>query len=572
VIVATHLALNSCTSGETRCAATQSADQFQEPFSATLLAVSRASSDSDRANDSGGKTARRQKSTSDEAKAPVAVSTGHIDMPAIPLQPTVPLQQVVPVQQTEGTDRDVAALQPFVVSAESKVSLPGADPEGTKAPNVPPADTGNHASNAVGNANPVAPSQTVKGADANIAVNAESDTDARAAQTTIANATQATIPNATQAIVANAAQATIAKAAQNPFSEDASTVILSAEPTPVVHAAPTASAHGAADSKLSARMTDQATPVVSTPDQAMLPPGVSVPGISVDQLVSPAPQSGGSLGTVKAGVPSVNSNSTPNSKTAPAINSKDGSKETTNGPSALKLPTQSASDQTESQAGSQSATPSGDQSQSGASSQGQNTVAVPLSFTSHAAAAFSNAQSTSTVSLAPGSSTHAGVAASDGRTADNAASVATAPLQSPPVINTAKLIQTMSQSEMRVGMHSNEFGAISISTSSVRDLISAQISLDHGELAKVIAAHLPEMQARMGGNQAVDVRIDMNSDKSGQGAGTSGSTARPAPRRTVRLNSRDIRRGAGNNRATQPRAMRAAGLSKGSCRPHRRRR
>jgi hypothetical protein len=89
--------------------------------------------------------------------------------------------------------------------------------------------------------------------------------------------------------------------------------------------------------------------------------------------------------------------------------------------------------------------------------------------------------------------------------------------QASPVINTAKLIQSMGQSEMRVGMRSNEFGNISISTSSTRDLISAQISLDHGELAKAIAMHLPEMQARMGGNQALDLRIDMN----GQGTGTS---------------------------------------------------
>jgi hypothetical protein len=94
--------------------------------------------------------------------------------------------------------------------------------------------------------------------------------------------------------------------------------------------------------------------------------------------------------------------------------------------------------------------------------------------------------------------------------------------QTSPVINTAKLIQNMGQSEMRVGMRSSEFGNISISTSTVRDGVSAQISLDHGELAKTLAAHLPEMQARLGGNQSVDVRIDMNGARSGQGTGTTG--------------------------------------------------
>jgi len=76
---------------------------------------------------------------------------------------------------------------------------------------------------------------------------------------------------------------------------------------------------------------------------------------------------------------------------------------------------------------------------------------------------------------------------------------------------------------MRVGMRSNEFGNISISTSATRDSISAQISLDHGELAKALAAHLPEIQARLGSNQPVDVRIDTSGSRGGLGAGTSGS-------------------------------------------------
>lgn len=72
---------------------------------------------------------------------------------------------------------------------------------------------------------------------------------------------------------------------------------------------------------------------------------------------------------------------------------------------------------------------------------------------------------------------------------------------------------------MRVGMRSNEFGNISINTSATKELVSAQISVDHGELAKTIATHLPEMQTRLGSNQAVDLRIDMNGQR--QGTGTS---------------------------------------------------
>jgi hypothetical protein len=100
----------------------------------------------------------------------------------------------------------------------------------------------------------------------------------------------------------------------------------------------------------------------------------------------------------------------------------------------------------------------------------------------------------------------------------------TAASQTLPVINSARLIQSMGQTEMRVGMRSSEFGSISISTSATRDLISAQISVDHGELAKTLAAHLPEMQARLGSNQAMDVRIDMNGTATGTGTGQGAGT------------------------------------------------
>jgi hypothetical protein len=88
-------------------------------------------------------------------------------------------------------------------------------------------------------------------------------------------------------------------------------------------------------------------------------------------------------------------------------------------------------------------------------------------------------------------------------------------------MNTVRLIQALGQSEIRVGMRSSEFGNISISTSVTRDVISGQISVDHGELAKTIAAGLPEMQARLGGNQAVDFKIEMNGAGTAHGAETS---------------------------------------------------
>lgn len=116
----------------------------------------------------------------------------------------------------------------------------------------------------------------------------------------------------------------------------------------------------------------------------------------------------------------------------------------------------------------------------------------------------------------------AGVAGAAAKPHETTAPSAVAAPKELPVINTAKLIQAMGQSEMRVGVRTNEFGNISIKTSATRDLISAQISLDHGELARTIATHLPEMQAKLGGSQGMEVRIDMSREGSSQGSGMSG--------------------------------------------------
>jgi hypothetical protein len=203
-------------------------------------------------------------------------------------------------------------------------------------------------------------------------------------------------------------------------------------------------------------------------------------------------------------------------------NGKDGADNAINDATGLKQHAQVASDQNASPTGSQATAQSGDQSQGDASQQGQSAAPAQVSLANHTVAAVDHGQNAG-IAAAPlqTAPTPAGVTAHTAKTADTASPATIALPQAVPVINTAKLIQSMGQSEMRVGMRSNDFGNISISTSATRDLISAQISLDHGELARTLAAHLPEMQARLGGSQAMDVRIDMNGQATGQGTGTS---------------------------------------------------
>ena len=244
-------------------------------------------------------------------------------------------------------------------------------------------------------------------------------------------------------------------------------------------------------------------------------------GVSIGQLLppsetAPTTQGGGVTAIGLGRVTGKDASLAGASSTTPANSAEDGGDA-----AGLKMRATSGPGQPRIKEGLQDAPPSGSQSQGAGSMPGAASTQSQLDPANRTLAAIPHTVSVGSVSAgqvlpaAPASATDLGHGAKMPET------TSTAPATPPvalPVINTAKLIQTMGQSEMRVGMHSNEFGNISITTSSVRDLVSAQISLDHGELAKAIAMHLPEMQARLGGNSAMDVRIDMN----GQAAGTSG--------------------------------------------------
>lgn len=77
-------------------------------------------------------------------------------------------------------------------------------------------------------------------------------------------------------------------------------------------------------------------------------------------------------------------------------------------------------------------------------------------------------------------------------------------------INTARVIQTMSESEMRVGMHSSDFGDISIRTSVSQQQMMAQISVDHRDLSSAISARIPAVQAKLGNEFGLNASIEVS--------------------------------------------------------------
>jgi hypothetical protein len=112
-----------------------------------------------------------------------------------------------------------------------------------------------------------------------------------------------------------------------------------------------------------------------------------------------------------------------------------------------------------------------------------------------------------------------------------------------PAINSAQLMQNMHGSEMRVGMNSAEFGNISISTAVSHQAVSTQITLDHAELGRMLAVHLPSIEQKLGTAYGLQARVELrdsnnlaNGDTSGsaqnnnrQSQGRSAGTGSPAP-------------------------------------------
>ncbi|MGA2832737.1 MAG: hypothetical protein ABSE55_06660 [Terracidiphilus sp.] len=351
---------------------------------------------------------------------------------------------------------------------------------------------------------------------------------ANAAPNTVAHVTANNDPDsnisAAHDVVANTVHNDVPNVAVNTVSNTS----LNADQVSTAHAAqPASSKEGAAPVAGTDSTNRPITPAVSA-DQATLATGLSVPEAVTVQLPAQNLFTDGSLVASQAGLSGLNSTSIAKPSAVSSVSGKAGLTNDADDTTGLKQHAPSQSNAATFQSGSQETTQSANQSQISVSSQAQGTAASQANFASHTVVDSTHSQNAAITSPVQTSPTPSGNAGHAAITPDRAAPAATAAPQASPVVNTARLIQNVGQSEMRVGMRSNEFGNISISTSATRDSISAQISLDHGELAKTLTAHLPEIQAKLSSNQSVDVRIDSNGARGGLGAGTSGDSSKGA--------------------------------------------
>jgi hypothetical protein len=84
----------------------------------------------------------------------------------------------------------------------------------------------------------------------------------------------------------------------------------------------------------------------------------------------------------------------------------------------------------------------------------------------------------------------AGVAQSQAQ-GENAAAYPTS------LVHSARLAERIGETELRLGIRAGEFGSVDIRTSMVRNQFTAEISVERGELGRVMAAELPSLQNRL---------------------------------------------------------------------------
>ena len=93
-------------------------------------------------------------------------------------------------------------------------------------------------------------------------------------------------------------------------------------------------------------------------------------------------------------------------------------------------------------------------------------------------------------------------------------------------INSARLMQTVGETEMHVGMRTAEFGDISIRTSVSAQQLVAQIAVDHGGLGQAISAHISTMQSKLGEDSGLQTSIEVRH----LGSSLSGETGQSSQR------------------------------------------
>lgn len=146
-----------------------------------------------------------------------------------------------------------------------------------------------------------------------------------------------------------------------------------------------------------------------------------------------------------------------------------------------------------------------------------------------AAVQLQSASAIGSTSGATGSPTSSTVTPDTGGTAASSPSPASVPgsgslAAGMPGVSSAQLIQSVRHAEMRLGMQSDEFGSMSISTTLGKQVLSAQISTGHLELGRALAAHLPAMEQKLSTAYGLPAKVEVNNGGSSSNTPSDGQS------------------------------------------------
>jgi flagellar hook-length control protein FliK len=87
------------------------------------------------------------------------------------------------------------------------------------------------------------------------------------------------------------------------------------------------------------------------------------------------------------------------------------------------------------------------------------------------------------------------------------------------LLNSAKMVERLGQAELRVGLQAGEFGRVDIRTSMLHNQFTAHISVERGELSKILASELPSLQSRLSEQRFPAGSITVEQQSKGGSAG-----------------------------------------------------
>ena len=90
-------------------------------------------------------------------------------------------------------------------------------------------------------------------------------------------------------------------------------------------------------------------------------------------------------------------------------------------------------------------------------------------------------------------------------------------------MHAARLVERLGESELRVGVNTGEFGKVDIRTSMGRNQFTAEISVERGELGRVLAAELPNLHTRLSEQHLPTANITVQDHSAGASGDQQGS-------------------------------------------------